>query len=236
MVISAKIASAGDRWFPCWPHIDLVKCFPKIDGREMFDEDEFRRQIKNCDMVQISGDDRGTPCAFGAILISSVCDWLDDNDKSDAFGNEGRRIKARIDRRLDRGKVTYCRIVITGAVREWKGELVKVAKVKITTDDKGVVEVQKFEREFAMLIADFVRCYSIRYVERGDPPILLSKETVEIMNELHERTLEDEKAERLRKLNGERLFCKNHVNGFCSPVKLGCPCLKDGRCVECKEL
>lgn len=235
MRITARIMAAGECWRPRWPRIDLVKCFPKVDGKEFFDEDEFRRQVKDNPMIQLSSDDKGTPCAFGAILIASVNDWLDDNDKSNDGERTRERIKKRLDRQLERGRVSFVRVDISGKAIEWEKRIVKVAKIKITTDDKGVIEVHKYERDFAMIIADFVRCYSKRYVDRGDPPLMIAEETALLMKELHERTVEAERHERIRKLNGERRFCKSHCHGFCSPPKFDCPCYKNGRCVEVQE-
>ena len=83
-----------------------------------------------------------------------------------------------------------------------------------------------------MMVADFCRCYSRMFVERGDPPLIFSPETLTLLDELHDRTEREREAERVKEANIMRHKCERLVNGFCSPCKFDCPHFKAGKCVD----
>lgn len=71
MRISTKIVSSGECWHPHFPLIDVGACYQKCtDGATAFDEDEFRRQVRDQPEIQMSSRDYGTVCAFSAVLIA----------------------------------------------------------------------------------------------------------------------------------------------------------------------
>lgn len=230
MRISSRITSVGKNWWPQFPRIDLAACFPKVNGVEQFDESEFRRQVRTCPQIQMSSDDHGAPCAFAAILIASVNDWLDATDTSDETTSKPK-IQRQLMRRLERGKSSYVRIDITGVAVPHKSRRVRSTRIRVTTKSNNVVQSCRFERDFAMIIADFCRGYSRRYVERGDPPLVFAPETETLLAELHERTEAEYRREAVRRANDCRLLCASHRNGFCSPCKPYCPHFRAGSCV-----
>ncbi len=134
MRITTKIVSWGKSWFPMFPRIDLDACYPKkSDGTEAeFDEGNFCSQVRKNPMILMSSDDHGAPCAFAAILIASMNDWLDANDVDDN-GEKARKTTARINRRLEHGNHSYCRVDITSAAVPHNGTIVRGVKVNITT-------------------------------------------------------------------------------------------------------
>lgn len=104
-------------------------------------------------------------------------------------------------------------------------------RIRVITKSNDVVQSCRFERDFAMIIADFCRGYSRRYVERGDPPLVFAPETETLLAELHERTEAEYRREAVRRANDCRLLCASHRNGFCSPFKPSCPHFRTGSCV-----
>lgn len=232
MKITAKITSANNTWFPTWPKVPLAECYPGEPGNERFDENVFRSYIKDQPGVMVGSDDTGSPLALAAIIIQSVNDWLEDNDKGDD-GKPGRdRARERLNKRLERGNVSYCSIQFTQHIVEHEGRRVRGVRIKITTDDAGVVETRKFEREFAMVLADFVRCYSARAVSRGEPPFVLTPETEVYLHELHDITSKVEHDEAVARINADRQACWRNRCGLCSPCRFDCVCNRAGRCAD----
>lgn len=241
MRISIRIASNHDCWHPRFPTIDLGKCYPKgDDGKSHFYEAEFRRQMSAFDYVMISDKDYGTPLAFAAILIASVNEWMDDVGKEAAGDPKSEKIRSRLNRNLKRGSYSFVRLDITGTNVYWKGTIIRGAKVRITTNDNNVFERCPFEHDFAMILADFCRCYSNQYVERGEPALVFEPETKKLIRELHELTVEKNEEERIRKSNESRFTCKHHRCGYCTcdadgnPPDFNCEHNCNGRCVEIK--
>lgn len=236
MRISVRVAANQNYWFPRFPKVDLDACFPKTDGDERFDEAEFRRQVAKYPFVNIGSNDTGSPLAFAAILIASVNDWLDDNDKDG--DPKLKPISERLNRRIERGTTSFVRIDITGVAVEHGGVLVRGVKVRITTDDRNTVERRPFERDFAMVIADFCRCYSERYVSRGDPALVLAPETEAFIRELHGITDDIKRRDEIRDSNGRRFSCPHYFRGFCTsdndgnPPDFACRHYACGHCVE----
>ncbi len=79
-----------------------------------------------------------------------------------------------------------------------------------------------------MILADFCRCYSNKYVNRGEPPLVFTENTKKLISDLHELTVEADR----RDANRNRTNCERHKGGFCAPSKFDCPHYKNGRCVE----
>lgn len=199
MRISIRIASNQDCWHPRFPTVDLAKCYPKdASGNTHFNESEFIRQISAFDYVMLSDKDSGTPMAFAAVLIASVNEWLEDNGKDVDADPNVAKISSRLNRNLKRGSYSFVRLDITGVRVVWKGKTVRGAKVRITTNDNDVFERHPFEHDFAMILADFCRCYSNLYVSRGEPAIVFAPETQALLNDLHELTTEKNEADRDR--------------------------------------
>ena len=241
MRISIRIASNQDCWHPRFPTVDLAKCYPKdASGKTRFDESEFVRQISAFDYVMLSDKDSGTPMAFAAILIASVNEWLEDNGKDVDADPNVAKISSRLNRNLKRGSYSFVRLDITGVRVVWKGKTVRGTKVRITTNDNDVFERNPFEHDFAMILADFCRCYSNLYVSRGEPALVFSPETQALIKELHDLTVEKNEADRIRKSNESRFTCKNHRCGYCTsdaegnPPDFNCEHYRNGKCVEVK--
>jgi len=239
MRISVRVVSNQDCWYPRFPKIDLDSCYPQThDENERFHEDDFRRQVRDCPFVTIASDDEGAPLAFGAILIASVNDWLNDQDKDVKGDPKKDKIRERLNRKLERGTFSFVRIDITGVRVEWNKKTVRGVKVRITTDDRDVVQRRAFEREFAMVVADFCRCYSNLYVSRGDPALVFAPETQQLIDDLHNLTVEIEEKERVRKSNEERFICPHYRNGYCTsdadgnPPRFDCEHYCKGQCIE----
>lgn len=226
MRITLRITSAGDCWSFGVPKIDLARCYPKdADGVEQFDEAEFRAQVRDCRAVQIGSDDRGPVCAFGALLLASVGEWLTDNDKN--AGGDKAKAARRIAARERRGASASVRIDLRNVAVRHKGRDVLTAAVRIRNDDNGVVAAERFDRDCAMIIADFCNQYSSRFVAKGDPPLLFADETANLVKELHARRERDEAEAR-------RLSCERQRGGFCSPIRPDCPHYRNGKCVPQK--
>ena len=242
MRISIRIVSNHDCWHPRFPTVDLAKCFRKdASGKPHFYESEFIRQISAFDYVMLSDKDSGTPMAFAAILIASVNDWLEDSGKEVDADPKVAKISSRLKRNLKRGSYSFVRLDITGVRVFWKGKTVRGAKVRITTNDNDVFESHPFEHDFAMILADFCRCYSNLYVSRGEPALVFSPETQALIKELHDLTVEKDEADRIRKSNESRFTCKNHRCGYCTsdaegnPPDFNCEYYRNGKCVEVKS-
>lgn len=226
MRITLRITSAGDCWSFSVPKIDLARCYPKnADGAERFDEAEFRRQVRNCRAVQIGSDDRGPVCAFAALLLASVGEWLDDNDRN--AGGDKAKAARRIAARYRRGASAVVRIDLRNVAVRHKGRDVRTVCVRIRHADNGVVAAERFDLDCALVIADFAATYSRKFVERGDPPLLFSDETANLVKELHARRAREEAEERRR-------ACERNAGGFCSPIMPGCPHYRNGKCVPQK--
>lgn len=237
MRITTKIVSSGECWHPYFPRINLAACYPKCeDGSTAFDEDEFRRQIRDQAAVQMSDRDYGTVCAFAAILIESLNDWLDDNDTFDGEDKaKEKKLIARFDRKLVKGVVTYCRTDITAATVQHQGRILRVPKIKITFTDMEVVEKHHYEEDWAMIVADFCNVYSKKYVAAGDPPLVFTPETQKIIADLHDLTEADRRRKEIIMKNKGRFACPNYKCGFCSPPNFKCEHQCNGKCVEIKE-
>jgi len=224
MRITTKITSWGKSWFPSFPKIDLDSCYPKDEnGEDVFDEANFRQQVRVNPLIQMASNDCGAPCAFGAILIQSVNDWLNDNNEEET-DEHSKKIRARINRRIENGNYSYCRIDITGVIIEWQKKLVRGVKVNIITKQNDAFESHLYEHDFAMIVADFCRCYSNKYVNRGDPPLVFTESTQKFIDDLRELTEEGERLED----NRNRVNCPNYHCGQCSPCKFDCKHYADG--------
>lgn len=226
MRITLRITSAGDCWSFSLPKIDLARCYPKSEsGAEQFDEAEFRHEVRDCRSVQIGSDDRGPVCAFAALLIASVSEWLSDNDRN--AGGDRAKAARRIAARERRGASASVRIDLRNVAVRHKGRDVRTVAVRIRNDDNGVVAAERFDRDCAMIVADFCATYSRKFVERGDPPLLFADETANLVKELHARREREEAEER-------RLSCERNAGGFCSPIRPDCPHYRNGKCVPKK--
>lgn len=226
MRITLRITSAGDCWSFGVPKIDIARCYPKdADGVEQFDEAEFRAQVRDCRAVQIGSDDRGPVCAFGALLLASVGEWLTDNDKN--AGGDKAKAARRIAARERRGASASVRIDLRNVAVTHKGRAVRTVAVRIRNDDFGVVAAERFDWDCALIVADFCATYSRRFVERGDPPLCFEPRTLLLVEELRRRREREEAEER-------RLSCERNAGGFCSPIKPDCPNYRNGKCVPQK--
>ena len=195
MRITLRITSAGDCWSFGVPKIDLARCYPKnADGAEQFDESAFRAQVRDCRTVQIGSDDCGPVCAFGALLLASVGEWLDDNDRNDGHDETVSRAARSIRRRVRRGASATVRVDLSNTTVWHKGRALQTVRVRIRHDDRGVV-AERFERDCALVLADFCGSYSRRFAERGDPPLVFAAETQRLLDELHARAERRESAE-----------------------------------------
>ena len=236
MKISIFVASSGDCWAPKVPKVDLARCYPKgADGREAFDEAAFRAQVKDCRAVQIASDDRGAVCAFAALLLSSVDAWMDDNDRNDGTDAAVSRASRAIVRRVRRGAVASVRLDLANAAVLHRGRAFRTVRVRIRHTDNGTVAAERFDRDFALVVADFCQSYSRKFVERGDPPLVFHPDTEALLAELRARTERNRRREEVRAANLARFRCERHLNGFCSPCRFDCPHYARGKCVEIAE-
>lgn len=227
MRITLRITSAGDCWSFGVPSVVLTECYPKDErGEERFDEAAFRAQVKDCKAVQFGSDDRGPVCAFAALLLASVSEWLDDNDRN--AGGDKAKAARRIAARYRRGASAVVRIDLRNVAVRHKGRTFATVRVCIRHDDNGVVAAERFDLDCALVIADFCATYSRKFVERGDPPLVFAAETEDLFAELRRRRAREEAAD----ANARRLSCARDAGGYCSPPKFDCPHYKDGRCVD----
>lgn len=233
MKIMFHIASSGDCWAPKVPKIDIVRCYPKgADGKEAFDEAAFRAQVKDCRAVQLASDDRGAVCAFAAILLSSLDAWVEDCDRNDGSNAAVSRAARTIRHRVHRGAVASVRLDLSNAAVLHKGRTFRTVRVRIRHTDNGTVAAERFDRDFALALADFCQCYSRRYVERGDPPLVFHPDAEALLAELRARTERSRRRDEVRAANLARFKCERHLNGFCSPCKFDCPHYARGKCVD----
>lgn len=226
MRISIPIGSRGERWHPSLPRVNLERCYPLNAG---FDETEFRRQVRGCDRINMSSEDCGAPCAFAAILLASLNDWMRDNDKASCI-DDIDKVASRIIAREERNNVSFCTIGISHAVVETNGKAYRGVRVDIRHDDRGTPQNHEWDYEFSLVAADFVREYSRRAVERGEPPIKFSERTQKLVEKLDEIRKEEEAV----KSNENRVKCPNYRCGLCSPFNPSCAHYKDGNCVDIK--
>ena len=190
-----RVTSSGDCWAPEVPRVDLARCYPQdAQGRETFDEAAFRAQVKDCRAVQFASDDRGPVCAFAALLIASFGEWMADNDRNDGSSSAVSRAARTIRQRVRRGASASVRVDLANAAAGWKGRRFRTVRVRIRHDDRGVV-AERFERDCALVLADFCGSYSRRFTERGDPPLVFAAETQRLLDELHARAERRESAE-----------------------------------------
>ena len=231
MRLTFHVTTSGDCWTVDVPRVTLADCYPKDEqGRETFDESAFRRQVANSPSVMISSDDRGPVCAFAAMLLASLGEWMNDADKFDG-SDRMKRVAASMSRRVKREKFAAVRVDLSNALTAHKGGTFRTVRVRIRHADLGNVG-NPFQLDCAMMVADFCRCYSRMFVERGDPPLIFSPETLTLLDELHDRTEREREAERVKEANINRHKCERLVNGFCSPCKFDCPHFKAGKCVD----
>lgn len=189
MKVMIRVTSSGDCWAPEVPRVDLARCYPQdAQGRETFDEAAFRAQVKDCRAVQFASDDRGPVCAFAALLLASFGEWMADNDRNDGSSSAVSRAARTIRQRVRRGASASVRVDLTNAAAGWKGRRFRTVRVRIRPDDRGVVAAERFDLDCALVLADFCRSYSRRFVERGDPPLIFAPETEALLAELHART------------------------------------------------
>lgn len=189
MKVMIRVTTSGDCWAPEVPHVDLAACFPHgPDGEERFDEAAFRAQVKDCRAVQFASDDRGPVCAFAALLLASFGEWMADNDRNDGSSSAVSRAARTIRQRVRRGASASVRVDLANAAAGWKGRRFRTVRVRIRPDDRGVVAAERFDLDCALVLADFCRSYSRRFVERGDPPLIFAPETESLLAELHART------------------------------------------------
>lgn len=232
MRITLKITSAGDCWSFNVPRIDLAKCYPKdADGAEQFDEAEFRRQVKDHKAVQFSSEDRGPVCAFAAMLLSSLGEWLGENSMGESAERD-RAVKS-ISRRSRRGAFMFVRVDLKNEIVEHEGNMKRTVAVDIRYSDNGVVASDRYDHECALLVAEFCSTFSKRFVENGDPPLVMKKTIAmsDLILELKARRRERE----IEEANKSRLWCERHKLGFCSPIKPSCPHYCKGKCIDMKE-
>lgn len=226
MRISLTVTSSGDCWSVGLPKVRLADCFPSSgDGKaERFDEAAFRRAVAKSRAVQFASDDRGCVCAFAALLIASLGEWMDDNDRNgdDATADVRRAVRS-IASRFKRGVSANVRIDLSAVVYTPPGGLrsFRTVKVRIRHDDMGFPAAVRFDRDCALVVADFCQCYSRKFVERGDPPLVFTPETEDLLAELHVRTA-----------NADRRTCERNLGGYCSPPKFDCPHYRDGKCAD----
>lgn len=231
MRLTFRVTTSGDCWTVDVPRVTLAECYPKDEqGREQFDEGAFRRQVAGSGRVMLSSDDRGPVCAFAAMLLASLGEWMNDADKFDG-SDRMKRVDASLRRRVRRDKFAAVRIDLSNAVTDHKGGRYRTVRVRIRHDALGSVG-SPFELDCAMMVADFCRNYSRMFVERGDPPLLFAPETEALLVALHERTEREREAERVREANVSRHKCERLINGFCSPCKFDCPHYREGKCVD----
>lgn len=192
MKVMIRVTTSGDCWAPEVPHVDLAACFPHgPDGEERFDEAAFRAQVKDCRAVQFASDDRGPVCAFAALLLASFGEWMADNDRNDGSSSAVSRAARTIRQRVRRGASASVRVDLANAAAGWKGRRFRTVRVRIRPDDRGVVAAERFDLDCALVLADFCRSYSRRFVERGDPPLIFAPETESLLAELKSRTKEE---------------------------------------------
>ena len=228
MRITLRITSAGNCWSFSVPKIDLVRCYPKdADGAEQFDEPAFRAQVRDCRTVQIGSDDRGPVCAFAALLLATVGEWLDDNDRNDGHDETVSRAARSIRRRVRRGASASVRVDLSNTTVWHKGRQMRTVSVRIRHDDFGVVAAERFDRDCALVLADFCATYSRKFVECGDPPLRFDPLTLMLVEELRRRRAREDAAEAAR-------TCERNAVGFCSPIKPECPHYLNGKCIPQK--
>ena len=231
MRLTFHVTTSGDCWSVDVPRVTLADCYPKDEqGRETFDESAFRRQVANSRNIMISSDDRGPVCAFAAMLLASLGEWMNDADKFDG-SDRMKRVAASMSRRVKREKFAAVRVDLSNALTAHKGGTFRTVRVRIRHDGLDSVGTP-FELDCAMMVADFCRCYSRMFVERGDPPLIFSPETDALLAALHDRTEREREAERVKTANIMRHKCERLVNGFCSPCKFDCQHFKAGKCVD----
>ena len=79
----------------------------------------------------------------------------------------------RFDEAACRAQIKDCRAVLLGS------------------DDRGAVCAERFDRDCALILADFCRAYSRKFEERGDPPLLFASETQALLEDLRARTKDE---------------------------------------------
>lgn len=232
MRVTLKIASAGSHWSFSLPKVDLARCYPKDeDGEERFDEAEFRRQVKDHKAVQFSSEDRGPVCAFAAMLLSSLGEWLGENGMDKSVERD-KAVKS-ISRRSRRDAFMFVRVDLRNGIVEHEGKLKRTVAVDIQYSDNGVVASDRYDHKCALLVAEFCSTFSKRFVENGDPPLVMKKTIA--MNDLISELRACKRKRETEEANKSRLWCERHKLGFCSPIKPACPHYCKGKCIDIKE-
>lgn len=232
MRISAKIVSSGGSWRPIFPPLkNLELAFPKVGGKETYDAATGLAMLKHERITHSESDNKLVQCV-AVILIDAVNRWMDEYEIS---GEQTQKMAPRFDRKIAQGKVSYCRVDLTSATIAYNGEIRPSVRIRISTDDNGVVESKRFERLFAWVIADIATELSKRFQKQGDMPLVLGEDIETLRREMSEFIAAEDRKEEIRKRNGERMFCSRYCHGACSPCKFDCPNFANGKCVEITE-
>ena len=178
MRITIPVYSWKTCWYPAIPIIDLKACFP--DGNKL-DEVQFRKQIKGNNRILMSSDDNYSTMAFSVILLQSVRDMIHDT-KIDESKEKYAPILERISKRVADSKSSFVRIDIT--TRRVVNDTVLKINIEYSNDKWGVIQTDRYEKQFALILADFCKCYNEKYIKEGYRPMIFTDNVKELIKEL----------------------------------------------------
>lgn len=218
MRITIPIVSHADRWRAEIPAVDVDACYDGEGEHAVFSCAKFAEQVRDKRGILVSSTDTGAVEAFAAILLSSLGDWFADNSRGSL-----RRMKhtaERLQKRVERGQVAFCRIDIKSKMMPFGKSTIRGVQIAISATDNGVVQQARFDEDFALLVLALVRGYNNLYASRGEPLIAIDP----ITEAKYGRALDDrERTDTEERERAEKTaWCANRVGEYCSPACPSC--------------
>ena len=188
MRITFPVASSGDAWWPFVPQFDAAQCYRTDDDGECeFDENAFRRAMKNERHIMFASTDTPTICAFASLLLDTLNKWTKDITVAKDDSHRAKRIQ----RRVATDRYATVRVDILPHVsRDAKNHLVTTAKVRIREDARKAIG-QNFQHLLALYIADVCNVLEQKAQAHKEHLIDFTPELQALVDELHERSKEE---------------------------------------------
>ena len=233
MRMVARIATAGESGLSRFPVMEktIEEC---LNEKGELVESKIRSAL-NIEGVTFSSKDNLPVMHFCAEFmkqVRSVVEQMAKSDGSNVRTGSGKDEDSKCERRMDKGMFAFVRVDV-----DFVGDHIR-ARLGYSNPRNVVGCTELFAHDFAEMCARILNFMSKVFARVAGVKVELA--SGDNCERIFDEAMETEqwierKKEALRirdELIEKRKHCPYARLGFCSPVQIGCPCLRDGYCVE----
>lgn len=245
MRITIPVSGDGDAWMSHLPEFDVDPAkFIGADGRLIVSEvvrffahaNDFCAANGLRPTFMTSADDGYNVYSMTIEFLrqlAAVTRWIESRPDAKAHvSSDGSGQDHRLERHMARNYVAFCRVDVVNSAAGVKFLVGwgNPREVVVGNCERGARECAIYVTRILLNLAETVN--AIRREKRGGLGVEVVGRNPGLVDEARLREEIGRARDRAREANERRVTCVRRLGSYCSPSDPGCPCYRDGRCVE----